>query len=485
MGKIVEITPFNRIEGDLKIKVEIKDGRVVNAFSSGVMFRGFEQILTERDPLDSLIIAQRICGICGTAHLAAAALALDKAYDASVPENGALVRDICLAVENIASNMTHFYLMFLPDLTNKNYSDYKYFRDLVKRFELLKGNSYRQAIRARMRILEIVAILGGQWPHSHFMIPGGVASIPRLRDITTSLSLLSDFKDFIEDVMLGESIENWLMNKSYADLESWLLEPRHANSDLGLFIRFAREAGLEKFGRGCGKFMSYGAFSWSNKDGGYFDGTKYHRLNQKGISEHIKHSYYEGYEGGKHPYEGLTIPSIGDEKEKYSWAKAPRYKGNVVEVGPLARMILDKDPLFTDICKLQGSSVFSRVLARLHEIMKLIPKIESWLNQIDLAEPFYKKPKEKKDTRGFGLIEAPRGSLGDWIIIEEGKIKNFQVITPTAWNASPRDSEDKLGAIEQALIGTPVKNLKDPVEIYHVIRSFDPCLVCTVHAVKS
>lgn len=179
----------------------------------------------------------------------------------------------------------------------------------------------------------------------------------------------------------------------------------------------------------------------------------------------------------------MTQPNA-DKPGAYSWAKSPRYDDNVVEVGPLARMIIGKDPLVLDMAKTLGPSVYTRILARLHEDVRLLKQMREWLLQINPDEPFYTKPEIPQNAMGSGLTEAARGALGHWINIEDGRIKNYQVITPTAWNISPRDSNDNPGAVEQALIGTPVEDGNNPVEVAHVVRSYDPCLVCTVHAYR-
>ncbi|GAH38514.1 unnamed protein product, partial [marine sediment metagenome] len=158
--------------------------------------------------------------------------------------------------------------------------------------------------------------------------------------------------------------------------------------------------------------------------------------------------------------------------------------GNVVEVGPLARMINDRDSLVLNLVSDLGPSVYTRVLARLHEGVRLLKQLKIWLEEIDPSQPFYIKPEKPKEAEGKGLTEAARGVLGHWIIIEKDKIKNYQVITPTTWNVSPRDSHGNPGAVEEALIDTSVEDEKNPVEIAHIIRSYDPCLFCTVHALK-
>jgi len=209
-------------------------------------------------------------------------------------------------------------------------------------------------------------------------------------------------------------------------------------------------------------------------------------------------SFYQG-SGLLHPFEGRTEPIDPAEAKrqgKYTWAKAPRYEvdglGYVpLEVGSLARQVVagkpgedwqDVDPLFSDIIAKKGPSVLVRALARLHEEAKLYRNVREWLGQIDLHDRFYIKPVEHEFGRGFGATKAARGALADWIVLENGKIANYQVVTPTAWNIGPRDSQDVNGPMEQAYVGTTIQDPSDPVELGHVARSFDSCLVCTVHA---
>ncbi|MCB1287144.1 MAG: nickel-dependent hydrogenase large subunit, partial [Mycobacterium sp.] len=233
--------------------------------------------------------------------------------------------------------------------------------------------------------------------------------------------------------------------------------------------------------------------------GGIFAGGQWHQFDQAKVREDVTHSFYEGSRP-LHPFEGETIP-IDPEKAKkqgkYSWAKSPRYEleglGNLpLETGPLARRMAaagpdaaphqDNDPLFLDIYNKVGPSVLVRQLARLHEAPKYFKWVRSWLDQLDLKESFYSKPTEYASGRGFGATEAARGALADWIVLEDNKIKNYQVITPTAWNIGPRDGNEVLGPMEKAFIGSPIVDPEDPVELGHVARSFDSCLVCTVHA---
>ncbi len=150
--------------------------------------------------------------------------------------------------------------------------------------------------------------------------------------------------------------------------------------------------------------------------------------------------------------------------------------------GPGAAAHQDNDPLFGDIYNTIGPSVMVRQLARMHEAPKYYKWTRQWLDALELKESFYTKPTEYAEGKGFGSTEAARGALSDWIVIEDSKIKNYQVVTPTAWNIGPRDGSEVLGPIERALVGSPIVDAEDPVELGHVARSFDSCLVCTVHA---
>jgi hydrogenase large subunit len=182
----------------------------------------------------------------------------------------------------------------------------------------------------------------------------------------------------------------------------------------------------------------------------------------------------------RHPLEGRTTP-FADKKEAYSWAKAPRYDGKTVEVGPLARMMIAQDPLLLDLVREIGVNSLTRMLARQQEMIRLTRQISIWLENIKPNEPFYGKPSTWYRPQGIGLTESARGSLGHWMKTSSNLIESYQVITPSAWNMSPKDNDETPGPLEEALIGVTVKNRDNPVELNHIIRSFDPCMSCTVH----
>ena len=188
--------PLNRVEGDLDVSVEIDGSVVTDAWSSGIMFRGFENTLTGRGALDGLVITPRICGICTTGHLTAASMALDRIADVKPPPDAVKLRNLTLMTEKIQSDMRHSFLMFAVDLVNPAYMDCELYKEAVRRFEPFKGEAVLEVIRETKKVIEIVAILGGQWPHSSFMVPGGVVSIPNQNDLVKCRLLLEQYRNW-------------------------------------------------------------------------------------------------------------------------------------------------------------------------------------------------------------------------------------------------------------------------------------------------
>ena len=511
----LNISPLGRVEGDLDVRVIIEDGVVTDAWTQAMMFRGFETILRGKDMRAGLIMTPRICGICGGSHLYKAAYALDTAFQTTMPHNATLVRNIAQAVETLQSIPRYFYALFAIDFTHEKYKNAKLYDEVCKRFAAYVGTSYQSGVVLSQKPVEVYAIFGGQWPHSSFMVPGGVMGAPTLSDVTRSIAILNHWKDnWLEKQWLGGSIDRWLENKTWEDVLAWVEESdSHRNSDCGVFIRFALEVGLDKYGAGLGNFFAAGTYfdpelyanpRIDNRNealinrSGIYAGGKHHEFDQARISEDVAYSWYKG-ENRVHPFDGtqnVIDPLEGAKDGKYSFAKAPRYDveglGRLpLEVGPLARRVVagkkktaehqDYDPLFTDIVAKKGPSVFVRQLARMHEAPKYFKLVMQWLDALDLKGSFYIEPVDPTSARGYGGTEAARGSLQDWIVIEDGKIENYNVITPSGWNIGPRDENGAHGPIETALIGTPVYDVHDPVELGHVTRSFDACIVCTVH----
>ncbi|BAZ40399.1 nickel-dependent hydrogenase large subunit [Calothrix sp. NIES-4101] len=347
------------------------------------------------------------------------------------------------------------------------------------------------------------------------MVPGGVMCAPTLTDVTRAWSILEYFRrNWIESVWLGCSLERYEEIRTYDDFMAWLNEkPEHWNSDLGIYWRMGLDIGLDKFGAGVGKYVTWGYLPHETKyqkptiagrnaamimkSGVYDSFTDTHAAMDEGfVRENMTHSWYEESETDIHPRDRTTKPSPNNKKDfnnAYSWSTAVLHQNlGRLEAGPLARQLVaggthgegwqHQDGFILDAFKkLGGASVHLRQLARMHEIVKLYRQAEHCLREFRLNEDWYIKP-EEQDGQGWGATEAARGALCHWINVQGGKIKNYQIITPGNWNIGPRDSQGIRGPIEEALIGTPIENPRDPVEVGHVARSFDSCLVCTVHA---
>jgi len=400
MEKKLVLRPFSRLEGDLEIEVRVKNGEVVDSRCSGVMFRGFENLLSGRPLMDALVFVCRICGVCGVSQSVAAAKALRKIFGLKVPGNGYLATSVVLATEVLLNQLSHFYLSFAPDLVNSRYSSHPLYPEVVKRFSSFSGTSYRKMIEARKKLLVIMGIFAGKWPNTLALHPGGTTKPVNKSEIVRCLGSLREFQNFVEEVILGCKIEDWLKNKTLEDMHRWLRREGSIQSDLGIFIIFGREIGLSQLGKGPGKFLCCegydlpGGKSWYKR--GFYDGS-IHPLEEEKISEEQPFSWLEN--GKTHPFEGLTKPSP-EKPGAYSWAKSPRYGGEVVEVGPLARMVINQDPLISALFQKSGSNVYTRVLARLQEAIKLVQKLSLWIEEIDWDKPFYKKP------GGISLLET-------------------------------------------------------------------------------
>ncbi|MBM9605304.1 nickel-dependent hydrogenase large subunit [Desulfopila inferna] len=492
--------PLNRAEGDLEINVEVVDGVITQAWSSGTMYRGFEAMMLGRGALDGLVITPRICGICSLTHLTAAVEALDAITGVKPPDNARRLRNLALMVETIQSDVRQAILMFMVDFANREaYGNHPLGQEAVERYAPLQGSAAIEVIRETKRLIEIVGIIGGQWPHTSFMVPGGVTSMPDTSKIMQCRMILRHFQSWYERFILGCSVERWQQISTEAELDEWLEEKNsHRNSEVGFFIRFARQAGLDSTGRGPNRYLSYGNLTLPEDTtvagtggrltaAGFATDLETFQFDPREITEDISHSWFEKEDEPLHPFKGKTTPyASGMGGELYSWVKAPRYRGKVIETGPLAEEIIGGNQLYRDIIQRGGPNTLIRELARLTRPAGIFSSMMVWFEELvaNCNADFYHKVSGIPDGEGAGLIQAARGALGHWVRIKGDKITHYQVITPSSWNGSPRDSEGNRGAWEEALINTPIRDVKHPVEAGHVIRSFDPCLVCAVHAIR-
>jgi Ni,Fe-hydrogenase I large subunit len=492
---------LNRVEGDLEIALTLQDGRVSEARTIGTLYRGFEQIMVGRTPRDALVITPRVCGICGTAHLYSAVLALEHAWRIPAPANATRIRNLCLIAEGVQNDLRQTFLFFTPDFCNERYRSEPWFEALTEAFEPFRGSMYRETLAATRRVIEIVAHFGGQWPHSSHMAPGGVTTPADLRRILACRAVLDETQRWYEDRVIGATLDDWLAMKAADDYFAWAETSAHAGSALGLVTRAARALGLHRTAAGASHMLSYGAHCdperWEAPHesrlmrGGFYDGESgtVEPLDQRLINEHVRHSWFRPYDGGRHPFVGETIPQFQPGGDRYTWAKAPRYGDKVVQTGPLAELLIGGDPLIASLHAAEGGNAWLRQFARVRRIAHELFYARRMLDELALrlGEPHFLGPAKAQecDGEGYGLLMAARGALGHWVKIKDGVIEKYQIVTPTAWNASPRDSDGVPGHWEQSLVGVAVSDPDDPVEIGHIIRSHDPCLVCTVHVLET
>ncbi len=477
------VGPFNRVEGDLEVQLEIADGRVRDAWVVSPMYRGFEQMLHGKDPRDALVYTPRICGICSVAQSVAAALALARVQGLAPPPNGERAINLVLASENIADHLTHFYLFFMPDFAREVYRRESWHAPVAERFTAITGAANKAVLPARAQFLHLMGLLAGKWPHSLAIQPGGSTRALESQEKARVLAILHGFRCFLETTLFGTELESIVEIDSAAKLEAYRAAGGPESGDFRRFLSIAASLGLEKLGRASDRFMSYGVYPQDGRTlfaRGVWAGASA-VLDDTAIREDLSHSWMAHRNEPQHPYQGITQPDA-DASGAYSWCKAPRLNGAVVEVGALARQVVDGHPLIRELVAASGGNVRNRVIARLLEIARVVVAMEGWAKALRPGEPFCRQAAIPDEAQGAGLIEAARGSLGHWLRVKHGRIINYQIIAPTTWNFSPRDAQGVPGALEQALVGAPVRDGEtEPVAVQHIVRSFDPCMVCTVH----
>jgi len=471
MARKLSIDPVTRIEGHLKIEVEV-DGKVVrDAKSQGMLFRGFEVILKGRDPRDATQITQRICGVCPTAHGTASVRALDVAFGVKPTTNGRIVRNLILGANYLQSHILHFFHLAaldyvkgpqIPPFTT-HYEHGEYWLPRAVNERGVQG--YLEAFNMRRKAQEMLALFGGRMPHVHAFIPGGVTEPVTSDKIVSFYWRLQEIKKFIEDVYLPLV---YSVGKYYRE--------------------------LFEVGRGWGNLLCYGVFPLDDEEKefllkpGVYTNGKDEPLDVSKITESVKRSWYEDV-GDRHPTQGLTRVNP-DKGNGYSFIKAPRYNGLPHEVGPLARMWITNPVLSKEANKFLGLppdkevrmrdlgekafSIMGRHVARAEECYLVAKALEKWLSELKPGEPVNIPTKVPKTGEGYGLSEAPRGSVGHWIKIKDGVIEHYQIVAPTTWNASPRDSKGQRGPIEEALVGVPVPDPTAPINVLRLVRAFDP-----------
>ncbi|HDI60423.1 MAG TPA: nickel-dependent hydrogenase large subunit [Desulfobacteraceae bacterium] len=538
MGQRIIVDPITRIEGHLRIEIEVEGGKVKNAWSSGQMFRGIEMILQGRDPRDAHHFVQRSCGVCTYVHSVASVRAVDDAVGVKIPKNARLIRNLLHAAQFQHDHLVHFYHLHALDWVDvisalkadpkatatlaDNVSGSKvgganYYKSVQQRLQtfvdsgqlgpfanaywghpaykltpeanLMACAHYIEALRLQAKAARMHAIFGGKNPHPQSLVVGGVTCVADLTPerIAEFLYIAKETQDFVKNVYIPDLLAVASFYKDWGGIG------------------------------GCTNFLAYGEFPQNEKEpeslymprGVVFgrDVAKVQPVDQMKITEDVTRSWYE--EGGKplHPWAGETKPLKENPKYdtassggKYSWTKAPRYEGKSCEVGPLARVLVaygkghkDLKPLVDSTLEKLGIpvealfSTLGRTAARGLETIAIGDQVESWV--MELVENLKNgdnstyTPYEMKDGQGVGLNDVPRGALGHWVKIKDGKIENYQYVVPSTWNLGPRDAAGNMSPVEEALIGTPIHDPKRPMEILRTVHSFDPCIACAIHVI--
>ncbi|HWJ02248.1 MAG TPA: nickel-dependent hydrogenase large subunit, partial [Verrucomicrobiae bacterium] len=454
MARIV-IDPLTRIEGHLRIEVEIENGKVKDAWSSGTMFRGFEELLKGRDPRDATYVTERVCGVCAGSHGTASSFALDAAFGAKVPTGGRLLRNLILGAMWLHDHPLHFYhLSALDYIDIMAVAEYKgndaglngvkdkivslvkagdtapltprYQPDefCVKDPELvtMAVAHYLKALEIQAKAKKMSAIFAGKQPHQSSIVAGGVTVFPNIQGVANFESLLHEVSAFIRDVYVK-------------DVVTFGTGPLLPLAQLGV-------------GAGSGNYLAYGGFPLDDKGGKLFkegvilngDLANVQKLDIAKIAEHVKYSWYKSG-SNLHPTKGETVADA-EKNGAYSFIKAPRYNGAPMEVGPLSRMLIEKPKVLMDLITKYNikPGAVARHAARAVETLNIVDAMYKWLDElksemgkgIKIHDNEHWNPPASGE--GAGLIEAPRGALGHWISIKNGKTDNYQMVVPTTWN---------------------------------------------------
>ena len=534
-GKRLIVDPVTRIEGHLKIEVELENDRVKDAWVSTQLFRGLEPILKGRPPEDAPLFTQRACGVCTNTHALTSIRAIEDAIKVKVPPLAQLIRHLILSTLIIHDHLVHFYHLhgldwidmaaattadpakaakLVASTSNRGddpgefYILQKKLKDFVASGQLgflenayfLGGNPayrlspeenliltshYFEGLRIQLELGRAMALFAGKNPHAQSMVVGGVTCYDSLRPevIAQFRQIWEKSQEFVENAMMPDILT---MTKRFPEALAY-----GKTSNFFAFPDFFDpETGKDPYFRP--------GVLWGN------DLSKTDKLDIGLITEDVTRSWYKGNKVLA-PYDGETEPNYTsyDDKEKYSWSKAPRYKGEAMETGPLARRAIayarkekETRSMLDAFFKTSGMkpeqlfSTMGRTVCRVVETTMLGRRMKGWIDETEKRiksgdTTIYKKWKMPDTAKGVGLCCVTRGALSHWIRIKGGVIENFQLVVPSTWNIGPRCAAGKLSAAEQSLVGCPCPDLDRPVEILRTIHSFDPCIACSVHVIDN
>jgi hydrogenase large subunit len=555
MAKRITIDPITRIEGHLRIDCEVDGGKVVNAWSSGQMWRGIEIILQGRDPRDAPTFTQRFCGVCTTVHALASCRTVENALKLEVPLNAQYIRNLILAAHAVHDHIVHFYILSAldwVDITSALKADPKKAAAIGDSLSDWPMNSYRELKAVQDKIKAIVdsgqlgIFANGYWGHPAMKLPPEVnllavahylQALEYQRKANMIVSILGSKTPHVQTLVVGGlSFPINLDTSSALDMER-LYYIKSIIDEVGSFVKNvyvpdvcavgAMYADWTGYGAGVTNYLSVPDMPMDTKGttfnlpGGYIQNADLSTFKpisdfnsedfKFGVKESVKHSWYKS-DWARHPYDETTEPDYTDFQDngKYSWVKSPTYNDKPAQVGPLANVLCMyaaghaptkkyvKSVLDT-VSSLAGTKVgpealhstIGRHAARAVRAAVLYEELNTqWqalMNNIAKGDfsTFSEFTFPPGEIRGFGFHEAPRGTLSHWTVIDSGKIKNYQAVVPSTWNAGPRNQHDAMGPYEASLMGNPVADPDRPLEVIRTIHSFDPCLACAIHMVDA
>ncbi len=392
------VGPFNRVEGDLEVTLDVAKGRVTRAQVNAPLYRGFERMLEGRDPRDALVITPRICGICSISQSAAAARALGAAMGLTPTPQGDIASSLIHAAENVADHLTHFHLFFMPDFARPAYAGRHWYTRAVERFSAMEGSVQRSAIAARAELLHVMGLLAANGRITLAIQPGGVTRAPGTREKARLAATLRAFRRYLETVLFGRTLEEFCALSSEGALLDW------SHGDVALFVEIARDLDLRSLGRGAGRYLSFGAYQTGQgpafKAGTLVAGAS-GPLQPDAIVEDLSHAWMKG--NPAHPLQGMTTPDETMADPAYSWCKAPRLAGLPMEVGAIARQAVDGHPLARSL-SLSGG-VLARVGGRLLELARSQILMEQWVSALVPAKASWRgapcrAPRSGRPRRG-------------------------------------------------------------------------------------
>ncbi len=520
------VDPLTRIEGHLRVEVEVDGGEVTDAWVSGSLYRGMETVLKDRRPQDAFYVSQRICGVCPISHGHASTMSAESAMGIQIPEGARLVRNLIEAAQFLHSHILWFYTLAALDyvdpvkaleadiaetyalaqaagtrvsdfgavasrlaafvesgtlsiFTNGWFGHPAYPSEMPPELHLIAVAHYLEALEMQGRAAQIIGIMGGKFPHFMTSVNGGTAFVPTEEKLDDVLYRFTEVAAFVKEAMIPDTLA---------------IAPFYLDA-LG-------------YGGGTGKFLSWGVFdapSFQGVDrylpnGVITSGLTVEDAKSENVVEWIDHSWYKSG-NGLNPSQGETVADFTsyDTADRYSWGKSVRYQANgdgtgeSTEVGPLARMVVayvrGVEPvvaLIDSTLEALGAagkpevlvSLLGRVAARNLETAYVADLALGWVLElveyIKAGDPQFFQPHDVTDGDGVGMWEAPRGSVAHWMSIKGGRIDRYQVVAPTTWDIAPRDTDGVRGPMEESLVGSPCIDPERPMEVVRIARSFDP-----------